>query len=106
MSTNIHENDVGTRFTAVFVDDDTGEAIPLQQASIKEIVFKPPIEAAFSRDGTFTTDGSDGSIYYDSVEGDLVPRGDWEVQGYAEGSTFKNSTEAKHFKVLIKHRST
>ena len=105
MSTNIHEDDVGTRFTLNFVDDDTGEPIPLQQATIMEAVFVPPIEAAFSRDCTFTTDGSDGSVYYDSVAGDLIPEGDWELQGYAEGPTFKNSTEIREFEVGPKRRS-
>ena len=102
MSNNIHENDVGTRFTVVIVDDDTGEAIPLQQATVKNIAFKPPIEASFTREATLTTDGSDGSIYYDTVDGDLTPVGDWEVQGQVEGSTYENSSEIKEFKVLPK----
>ena len=100
MSHNIHENDIGTKFKAVIIDDEGRAPINISDATVKKILFQPPKVAAFERDAVFSTTGNDGFIEYISIAGDLTPCGDWSIQARVIGPGYENSSEVEEFKVL------
>ena len=70
MSQNeIHKNDIGTRLEITVMDGSS--AVDISGATTKQIKLEKPGGSTVAKDGTFTTDGSDGKIYYVTQEGDL-----------------------------------
>jgi hypothetical protein len=88
MSSEIHVNDVGTRFIATVKDDD--KIVDLSHAIQIEIIFRRPSDELFYRIGSVLTDGTDGKVYYDTIEGDLVDVGMHKLQAkvYLANGTF------------------
>jgi hypothetical protein len=79
MSSEIHVNDIGTRFLATI--QDSGEVVNVSGASMLSMTFKKPNDTVFYRSGTLYTNGSDGKVYYDTVAGDLDEPGLYKLQG-------------------------
>lgn len=82
MSAEIHVGDIGARFQAT-IKDETGAVVDVSTAVTLEMVFSKPNETPILKTAEHLTDGTDGVIYYDSVDGDLDQAGGWRVQGYA-----------------------
>lgn len=100
MSDNIHVGDIGTVFTVVIVDDVTGAAIDISTATTKSIIFQAPNKASTTQTATFTTDGTDGSMFYTTATAaDLNQSGQWKIQGKVIAPTFTNSSEKGAFYV-------
>lgn len=78
MSSEIHVDDVGTRFLLTIKDD--GEVVDISQASSISIIFKKPDDTAMYRPGTVLSDGMDGIAYYDTIAGDLDNAGLYKLQ--------------------------
>lgn len=76
----IHVGDKGTRITVVFYDGST--VVDVSGASTKEIIFLAPDGDHSHCAATYTTDGTDGSIYYDTVAATFDEDGDWALQGH------------------------
>lgn len=101
MSENIHIGDVGTIFKIKIVDDDS-VAIDISDATTKQIIFlKPGRRASVTQTATFTTDGTDGYIEYQTVADDLDKAGLWKIQGKVIGPTYTNSSETWPFLVKV-----
>lgn len=79
MSSEIHVNDIGTRFLATIKD--SGEVVNISNASVLSMTFKKPSDTVIYRSGTLYTNGSDGKVYYDTVAGDLDEPGLYKLQG-------------------------
>ncbi|NDD83226.1 hypothetical protein EBZ38_02965 [bacterium] len=79
MASEIHVNDVGTRFLATIKDN--GEIVNISNASILSMIFKKPSDNVFYRSGTLYTNGADGKVYYDTIAGDLDEPGLYKLQG-------------------------
>lgn len=79
MASEIHLNDVGTRFLATIKDN--GEVVNVSGAPYINFTFKKPDDSLISRSATIYTDGTDGKIYYDTVSGDLDQAGLYKLQG-------------------------
>ena len=75
----VHIGDTGTRFTLTFYDDTT--LVDVSAATTKQILFLAPDGGLLTKTATFTTDGSDGKIYYDSLAADFDEKGVWCWQG-------------------------
>lgn len=99
MSNCIYVGDVGTLFQVKIVDCDTGLAIDISSATVKQIVFEDPLGAVVRQTASFVTDGTDGWLEYSVVDGDLDMSGTWKIQGYVEGIGFKNSSTTTTFEV-------
>lgn len=78
MPTEIHINDIGTRFLATI--QDSGEVVNISGASQIQMIFKRPNDDVFYRVGNFLTNGTDGKVYYDTASGDLVDAGLHKLQ--------------------------
>jgi len=97
-----HENDIGTTFRVTVYDtnsDGTTKVADIQSATTKKMTFKRPDGQTFERVAVFTTNGSDGQIQYVSVDGDLVPAGNWKLQAYVQTSDGSWRTSSGSFKV-------
>lgn len=79
MSSEIHVNDIGTRFLATIQDD--GEIVDISNASAILMIFKKPSDNIIYRSGTLYEGGSEGKVYYDTVAGDLDEPGLYKLQG-------------------------
>jgi len=73
----------GTAIELRFLDGN--KIVPLQTATLKQIVLrKPDGTTKLTKTAVFTTDGSDGKIEYVTVAGDIDVAGMWEAEGYVE----------------------
>ena len=99
MSNCIYVGDEGTIFRVQLLDCDTGLAIDISAATVKEIIFEDPLGAVVRKTATFMTDGTDGYIEYTTITGDIDMSDTWTIQGYIEGVGFKNSSTTSTFNV-------
>jgi hypothetical protein len=79
MASEIHLNDIGTRFLATIKDN--GAVVNVSGAPYLNFTFKKPDDSLISRSATIYTNGTDGKIYYDTVAGDLNQAGLYKLQG-------------------------
>ena len=75
MPSEIHQNDIGTRFLVTVKDD--GSTVDLSNASALQISFRKPSDEIVDRTGSTLGDGSStsGVMYYDTLNGDLDEAG-------------------------------
>lgn len=72
-------NDIGVRIILTIYED--GEVLDISSASIKSIIIqKPDGTTTTTHTATFYTNGTDGKIYYDTVDGDLDQNGLYRTQ--------------------------
>lgn len=81
MASQIHTNDIGTRFLITIKDDDV--VVDLTGATLKQLTFRKPDDSTIVRTATAGDGGaeSSGVMYYDSVAGDLDQTGKYKLQG-------------------------
>ena len=75
----IHVNDVGTQFLVTVTDGSS--AVDISSATTKELIIKKPSGTKLTKATAFSTDGTDGKIYYTVVADDLDEVGTYEIQG-------------------------
>ena len=83
MANTFYLLDKGLRIT-IIVTDAAGAARDISAASgvsDKQFVFTDPDGAETTKDGIFTTDGTDGSFYYVIEDSFLASIGDWCFRG-------------------------
>ena len=78
MPSEIHLNDIGTRFLATIKDN--GIVVNISNASQIQMIFRRPSDELFYRVGSLLTSGIDGKVYYDTVSGDLTEIGMHKLQ--------------------------
>tara|TARA_R110002110_G_scaffold293063_4_gene507080 strand:+ start:326 stop:634 length:309 start_codon:yes stop_codon:yes gene_type:complete len=92
----IHLNDIGTQFLLTVTDGST--AVDISSASTKQIIIKKPSGTKITANTAFSSDGSDGKMYYTTVTNDLDEAGSYKLQGkviisdgtfYTDITTFK-----------------
>ena len=76
----VHVGDIGTTITLTFKDGTS--VVDISGASTKTIKLQDPAGNTASNAGSFTTDGTDGKLYYDLQANDVDEAGIWYVQGY------------------------
>jgi hypothetical protein len=79
---SIQAGDVGTVFRLAVKDPDTELPIPIDAATTKEFIFRPPYGQEFTRQAAFNTDGSDGVLKYVGQAGDFTVPGKWRYQAH------------------------
>tara|TARA_R100000406_G_scaffold23660_3_gene15091 strand:+ start:13675 stop:13986 length:312 start_codon:yes stop_codon:yes gene_type:complete len=99
MASEIHQNDVGTRFQVTIKDD--GSVVDLSAASGLTISFRKPSDTILNRTASTLVDGSaaSGVMYYDSVTGDLDEAGNYKLQGKVVLTSGTFYTDIHTFKV-------
>lgn len=101
MATTIRKDDYGTVITLT-VNDGLGSPVDISAATAKHIRLIPPANVAYPdgapyRDfaATFTTDGTDGKIYYTLADGDIPYAGAWTMRAVITTASAKwHSTTA------------
>jgi len=78
MPSEIHINDVGTRFLATIKDN--GQPVNLSSTSQIQMIFRRPNDELLYRVGSLLNSGINGEVYYDTVVGDLVDAGMHKLQ--------------------------
>ncbi len=79
---SIQVGDAGTVFRLAIKDPDSGLPVPIQSATVREIIFRPPYDQEFTRPAAFNTDGSDGVLKYVSTAQDFTVPGEWRYQAH------------------------
>lgn len=90
----IRVNDKNVRITIVVQEDCT--AVDISSATAYEIVFYKPDGTTSTVDASLLTDGTDGSIYYNSLADTFDQCGLWKIQAiiyYGSSSTFHSKIE-------------
>lgn len=74
-----HVGDLGTQIQ-VTLTDGNGDPIDLSDASEMVMILQDPEGTSVEKTATFTTDGADGGVQYETVAGDLAMSGKHKVQ--------------------------
>lgn len=77
----VHLNDIGTRFLVTIKDGNN--VVDLSEATTLNLIFQKPDGTNLTKTATLYTDGTDGKVYYLTVDGDLSVIGIWRLQGFA-----------------------
>jgi hypothetical protein len=98
MASEIHVGDVGTQLIMTVKDD--GVVVDISSASSLSVIIKKPDGVNYTKIGTLLNDGTDGKMYYTSVNGDFNAAGNYKIQGIVTlpGGTFYTSIST--FKVF------
>jgi|TARA_R110000851_G_scaffold307931_1_gene466647 hypothetical protein len=81
MASEIHKDDIGTRFLITVKDD--GDLVNISGVgggSIHQVSFRKPSDAIVERNATLQDYGVSGVMFYDSVAGDLDEAGVYKLQ--------------------------
>ena len=99
MASEIHVDDVGTRFLVTVKDD--GTAVDLSTATALQLSFRKPDDQVLSRTASTFADRSSASgvMYYDSIAGDLDEAGNYKMQGKVILTSGTFYTDIHTFKV-------
>jgi hypothetical protein len=98
MASEIHVDDIGTQLIMTVKDD--GEVVDISGASTLTVVIKKPDGISYTKTGTLLTDGTDGNMYYTSVDGDFNVAGNYKIQGIVVLSNGTFYTSISSFKVF------
>lgn len=97
MASEIHVNDIGTKFLATIKDD--GVVVDISSAISITMVFKKPDDEVVNRVGTFETNGEDGQVFYTTIAGDLDEAGQYKLQAKVVLPTGTYYTDIYSFQV-------
>ena len=91
MASGIHNGDVGTVFEFTVKDED-GVVVDISSQTTMDILFLEPDATTGTKGATFTTDGTDGKMFYTTVADDLDKVGHWKWQAslVLSGGTWKS----------------
>jgi hypothetical protein len=93
----IHYNDIGTVLTITLKDGTS--VVDISAATTYNIIFGKPDGTSVEQSGTFTTDGTDGKMYYTTVDGDLDQVGWWDIQAKIVDSSGTWRSDIGNFEV-------
>lgn len=97
MADFFHVGDHGVRLEVQFVKG--GQAKPIPSATVKILRIRAPGGRLIEQSASYSSDGSDGKIYWTIPKGFLTKSGVWYVQGIVEFPGARYTTEYKAFDV-------
>lgn len=81
MASEIHQDDVGTRFEITVKDDGSAVNISgVDGGSIHQVSFRKPSDKVINRNANLKDYGISGVMFYDTVAGDLDEAGVYKLQ--------------------------
>ena len=100
MASEIHQDDVGTRFEITVKDD----GIPVNisgvgSSTVHQINFKKPSDTVINRNATLQDVGISGVMFYDTIAGDLDEAGMYKLQAKVITPSGTYYTDIYNFKV-------
>lgn len=96
MASEIHVDDVGTRFLITIKEDDA--VVDISNADTISIYIKRPDDSLLARTGTIS-DGPNGQLYYDIQAGELNEAGLYKLQSRVSIGTATYYTTIYNFQV-------
>jgi hypothetical protein len=100
MTSQIHQNDIGTRFLITVKDDGIPVNISgVDGSSIHQLSFRKPSDTVIYRAATLQDYGVSGVMYYDSLPGDLDEAGVYKLQAKVIIPSGTYNTDIYTFKV-------
>ena len=93
----LHLNDIGTQFLLTVTDGST--AVNISSATTKQIIIKKPSGTKITANTAFSSDGTDGKMFYNTVVDDLDEAGSYKLQGKVIISDGTFYTDITSFKV-------
>ena len=100
MASEIHQDDVGTRFLITVKDDGSLVNISgVSGGSIPQVSFKKPSDTVVNRSATLQDYGISGVMHYDTVAGDLDEAGLYKLQAKVVVPSGTYYTDVYSFKV-------
>lgn len=99
MPSEIHQNDIGTRFLMTVKDD--SDLVNISGALSLRVDIRKPSDTIINRSALRLNDGSaiSGVMYYDTVSGDLDEIGNYKLQGLVTLPSGTYHTDIHTFKV-------
>ena len=100
MASEIHQDDIGTRFLITVKDDGNPVNISgVSGGSIHQLNVRKPSDTVINRNATLVDYGISGVMYYDSVAGDLDEVGMYKLQAKVVIPSGTYYTDVYTFKV-------
>ena len=100
MASEIHQNDIGTRFLITVKDDGNLVNISgVDGSTIHEINFRKPSDTIITRNATLQDFGISGVMFYDTIAGDLDEAGLYKLQAKVVVPSGTYYTDIYSFKV-------
>ena len=100
MASEIHQNDIGTRFLITVKDDGSLVKISgVDGSSIHQVTFKKPSDAVINRNASLKDYGVSGVMFYDTIAGDLDEVGHYKLQAKVVIPSGTYFTDIHTFKV-------
>lgn len=93
----IRKNDIGIQFVVTIQDGDDPEDI--SGYTTRQILIRKPNGTVLTKSTTLSTDGTDGSLYAVSEEGDLDLVGTYNLQITLSNETVSYHTDIGNFRV-------
>ena len=99
MASEIHQNDVGTRFLVTLKDD--GVVVSVSGATLRQLDIRKPSDVIMNKTASVLDDGSSvsGVMYYDTIAGDLDEAGHYKLQAKVTVPSGTFYTDIYTFKV-------
>lgn len=94
----VHKNDIGTLFRLEITDG--GVVVDISSATTKQILLKKPDGTLLTKAANFSSDGTDGKMFYQTVDADLDQTGVWSIQGKVVLTSGTWHTSKHEFKVF------
>ena len=82
------------------ITDQDGDVVDISAATVKTISLKKPDATITNYAAEFYTDGTDGLLKYETVQGDLDTKGIWEAQASVTHPLYTGNTTTRKFKVV------
>jgi len=83
----------------ITMTDESGTAVDISTATTKTFYFKDPAGTVTSKTATFTTNGSDGKLYWTVTTGFLATAGTWRVEAFASAAGWQKRSAEIRFDV-------
>lgn len=100
MASEIHQNDIGTRFLITVKDDGNLVNISgVDGSTVHEINFRKPSDTIITRNATLQDFGISGVMFYDTLAGDLDEAGLYKLQAKVTVPSGTYYTDIYTFKV-------
>ncbi len=93
----IRVDDIGTKLELEVLEDSV--AVDISTASTKDITLQRPDGTTIVHEGVFTTDGTEGKVYFTTSLGDLSMEGTYYIQVYIALATWQGYSTIGEFEV-------
>ena len=95
-SEEVHKGDTTTIRRTIY---DGTDVVDISSATVKQFKLRSPSGVTVTKDGVFTTDGTDGKLEYTCPTSELDEVGVWQSQIYIEMPGWTGHTDIQSFMV-------